>query len=152
MKQNLLVTIATATIAVATIGGFSYPTAAATARRTNAPRSRIIFERALPAMNGAHLTYKVVDVQYAPGDTSTPHRHGCAVVVFVIDGAMRMQVRGGVDSVYRRGETFFESPTDIHQRSGNASATEPAHFTATIVCDRDGPVSTPVPPAAEIGH
>ena len=152
MRQRSLLLIAAATTVVATVGAILYPSAAAMAQRATAPRSRIAFDRALPTMNGAHLTYKVVDVQYAPGDTSTPHRHGCAVVVFVIDGAMRMQVRGGVDSVYRRGETFFESPTDIHQRSGNASTTDSAHFTATFVCDQDGPLSTPVPPGAETGQ
>ncbi|MFN8574679.1 MAG: cupin domain-containing protein [Gemmatimonadaceae bacterium] len=110
-----------------------------------AQRSRMVFDTALPAMDGKHLTFKVVEVRYGPGDSSTPHTHGCAVVVYVIDGAVRMSVRGGVDSVYRRGETFHERPTDIHQTSANASATDSAHFTATFVCDHTGPLSTPVP-------
>lgn len=96
-------------------------------------------------MDGSHLTMKVVDVRYGPGDSSTPHKHGCAVVVYVIDGAVRMSVRGGPDSVYHRGETFHERPTDIHQVSANASATDSAHFTATFVCDHEGPLSVPVP-------
>ncbi len=108
-------------------------------------RSRMVFDTPLPEMDGKHLTFKVVEVRYGPGDSSTPHKHGCAVVVYVIDGAVRMSVRGGPDSVYRRGETFHERPTDIHQVSANASATDSAHFTATFVCDHTGPLSTPVP-------
>ena len=103
------------------------------------------FDKALDAMDGKHLNMKVVDVRYGPGEASTPHRHGCAVVVFVIDGAVRMSVRGSPDSVYRRGETFHERASDIHQVSANASATDSAHFTATFVCDHTGPLSTPVP-------
>jgi quercetin dioxygenase-like cupin family protein len=108
-----------------------------------APRSGLIFERDLPAMDGKHLNLKVVDVRVAPGASSAPHKHGCAVVVYVIKGAMRMQVRGGRDSVYRSGETFHERPDDIHQVSANASAADSAHFTATFVCDHVGPLTTP---------
>jgi quercetin dioxygenase-like cupin family protein len=115
-----------------------------TARAQGATRSRIALDRQLPAMDGKGLTMKVIDVRYGPGQSSTPHRHNCAVAVYIVSGAMRMQVRGGVDSVYRTGETFYESPTDIHQVSANASATDSAHFTATFVCDHTGPLSTPV--------
>ncbi len=113
-----------------------------------AQRSRIAFDRALPAMNGTQLVLKVVDVRYGPGESSAAHRHNCAVVVYVIDGAMRMSVRGSRDSVYTRGQTFLEMPTDVHQVSANASASDSAHFTATFVCDHEGPLSTPAPDAA----
>lgn len=114
---------------------------------TQAGKSRIAYERSLPPMDGKQLNVKIVEVESAPGQSSAPHKHGCAVMVYVIQGAMRMSVRGGRDSVYRAGETFFESPTDIHQTSANASTTEPARFTATFVCDHTGPLTTPVPPA-----
>lgn len=109
-----------------------------------AQRTRMVFDRPLSAMDGAHLTMKVVELRLAPGESSPPHKHGCAVVVYVVDGVVRMQVRGGPDSTYRRGETFFERPTDIHQVSANASATDSARITATFVCDHAGPLSVPV--------
>jgi quercetin dioxygenase-like cupin family protein len=105
----------------------------------------LAFEQPLPEMDGKKLIMKVVDIRVAPGASSAPHKHGCAVVVYVISGAMRMQVRGAADSVYRAGQTFFERPTDIHQVSANASATDSAHFTATFVCDHVGPLTTPAP-------
>lgn len=108
-------------------------------------RGGLAFDQTLPEMDGKKLTMKVVDVRVPPGAKSSPHTHGCAVVVYVVSGAMRMQVRGGPDSVYRAGGTFYERPTDIHQLSDNASATDSAHFTATFVCDRVGPLSSPAP-------
>lgn len=136
-------------IAVVAIAGVAIALRALppTAHPQGAQRTRLAFDRALPAMDGAHLAMKVVDVRYGPGESSQPHRHNCAVVVFVISGTVRMQVRGGRDSVYKAGETFHETPSDIHQVSANASQADSAHFTATFVCDHQGPMSVPAPGA-----
>ena len=140
----------------AAVGAFAGTALHATTRHATtqrgAQRSRIAFDRALPAMNGKQLVLKVVDVRYGPGESSAAHRHNCAVVVYVIDGAMRMSVRGSRDSVYTRGQTFLEMPTDVHQVSANASASDSAHFTATFVCDHEGPLSTPAPDAPASSH
>lgn len=111
-----------------------------------AAQTPLAFDQSLPPMDGQHLRMKVVDVRLAPGAAGAPHSHGCAVVVYVVHGAVRMAVRGQPDSVYRTGQVFHERPTDIHQTSANASATDSARFTATFVCDRDLPLSTPAPP------
>ena len=136
------VAVASVAIARVAIAGFAPPNGV---QSPAAQRTRLAFDRALPAMDGAHLAMKVVDVRYGPGESSQPHRHNCAVVVFVISGTVRMQVRGGPDSVYKAGETFHETPSDIHQMSANASQKDSAHFTATFVCDHQGPMSVPVP-------
>ena len=112
---------------------------------TQPPARPLAFDQALPEMDGKKLIMKVVDIHVAPGASSAPHTHGCAVVVYVISGAMRMAVRGGPEKVYQAGTTFYERPTDIHQVSANASATDSAHFTATFVCDHVGPLTTPAP-------
>ena len=138
-RANIIVTAVTVTA--------SFAAGTHATQQPAAQRARVAFDKALPAMDGAHLALKVVDVRYGPGESSAPHRHNCAVVVFVIDGAMRMQVRGGPDSVYHRGETFHEAPTDVHQVSANASKSDSAHFTATFVCDHVGPLSVPAPDA-----
>ena len=111
------------------------------------PARPLAFDQSLPEMDGKKLIMKVIDIRVPPGASSAPHMHGCAVVVYVISGAMRMAVRGGPENVYRAGTTFYERPTDIHQVSANASATDSAHFTATFVCDHAGPLTTPAPPA-----
>lgn len=141
MRAHMVSHVVVATLAV--VGLVASGVVAAHASQQPAPRSRIVFDRDLPPMDGKMLNMKVVDVRVAPNVSSAAHKHGCAVVVYVISGAMRMQVRGGRDSVYRSGETFHERPDDIHQVSANASATDSAHFTATFVCDHVGPLSTP---------
>ena len=145
--------IAALPVAVLTIAGVANPWRAQAQQSApkSAQRSQIAFDRALPPMDGQHLTMKVVDVRLAPGETSPPHRHNCAVVVYVISGTVRMQVRGGPEAVYKPGETFYERPTDIHQVSANASATDSARFSATFVCDHEGPLSMPASPGAS-GH
>ncbi len=137
---RLIVLCAPALVALGAVLALSQT---AWARQKGEQRARLAFDRALPPMDGAHLTMKVVDVRMAPGETSPPHKHGCAVVVYVVQGTVRMQVRGGPEGVYKQGETFHERPTDIHQVSANASATDSARITATFVCDHDGPLSTP---------
>lgn len=55
-----------------------------------------------------------------------------------------MQVAGGEEVTVHAGETFYESPTDIHSVSRNASATAPAKFLVFIVKQEGAPVSQPV--------
>ena len=151
LQAPALAAIGLAAIGLATIGlaaiGLAALALGAQPQPQPAQRTRMAFDKPLPAMDGAHLTMKVVDVRYGPGESSTPHRHNCAVVVFVISGTVRMQVRGGPDSVYKAGESFHETPTDIHQVSANASKADSAHFTATFVCEHQGPLSVPAPGA-----
>lgn len=106
-----------------------------------------VFSHKLPPMNGNRLTTQIVEVTYAPGEFSAPHSHPCPVVVYVLSGAVRMQVKGQPEGVYRAGQTFFEEPNGIHEVSANASKTEPAKFLAYFVCDHETPLTVPVPGA-----
>jgi quercetin dioxygenase-like cupin family protein len=97
-------------------------------------RTRIVFTHALPAF----------EVTYPPGGSSSPHSHPCPVIGYVLKGAVRMQVKGGTEAVYRAGDSFYEEPNGIHMVSKNASATEPATFLAYFICDHVGPLSVKV--------
>ncbi len=59
-----------------------------------AKRSRLVRSHPLPKMDGDHLKVSVVEVAYGPGDSSAPHSHPCPVVGYVVEGALRMQVKG----------------------------------------------------------
>jgi quercetin dioxygenase-like cupin family protein len=111
---------------------------------TKQPRGRVAFARALPALDGTHLKVTLVEVTYGPGESSHAHSHPCPVVGYVIAGAVRMQVKGEAEAIYRAGDSFYEAPHGVHAVSANASATEPATFLAYFVCDREGPLSAPV--------
>lgn len=86
----------------------------------------------------------MLTVEYEPGASSTKHRHDAHVFVYVLEGSVIMQVEGGKAVTLGPGETFYESPKDIHSVSKNASATKPAKFLVFIVKDKDKP---PVLPA-----
>jgi quercetin dioxygenase-like cupin family protein len=83
-------------------------------------------------------------VEYPPGGSSPPHRHNAQVFVYVLEGHVKMQVQGGPLLTLGPGETFYESPTDIHTVSANASATEKARFLAIVIKDKDEPITTKV--------
>jgi quercetin dioxygenase-like cupin family protein len=86
----------------------------------------------------------MLTVEYEPGASSTKHRHDAHVFVYVLEGSVIMQVEGGKAVTLGPGETFYESPKDVHSVSKNASATKPAKFLVFIVKDKDKP---PVLPA-----
>src|SRR5580704_959490 len=108
-------------------------------------RVRTVFSQALPQMDATHLQVTTVEVTYPPGGSSTPHTHPCPVIGYVLKGAVRMQVKGGVPATYTAGESFYEAPDGIHLISENVSATEPATFLAYFICDHSAPLSANVP-------
>jgi quercetin dioxygenase-like cupin family protein len=112
---------------------------------TPSERSRIALSHKLPELDGSHLKMTAVEVTYAPGKGSEPHSHPCVVLGYVIEGALRTQVRGEPEVVYQAGQSFYEAPNTVHQISTNASRKEPVRFLACFVCDRDTPLSVSVP-------
>ena len=112
--------------------------------------ARVALKHTLPPLDGAHLSVQVVEVVYEPGGANAAHQHPCPVVGYVLEGTLRMQVDGHAEVIYRAGDTFVESPTDVHRVSANASQTERARFLAYFTCDRDVPqLSVPTKPAGE---
>ncbi|HET6579291.1 MAG TPA: cupin domain-containing protein [Gemmatimonadales bacterium] len=114
------------------------------AQGAGATRVRPAFSHELPRLNGEHLAAKLVEVSYGPGESSPPHSHPCPVIGYVLDGAIRSQVRGEPEGTYRAGESFYEAPNGVHQVSANASKSKPARLLAYFVCDGDAPLTTPV--------
>ena len=108
-------------------------------------RARIVFSKSLSNMNGERLKAVVLEVRYGPGEASSPHSHPCAVIAYVVEGALRTQVQGEPEMIYKAGESFYEAPNGVHLVSANASSTEPAKFVACLICDRDAPISVDVP-------
>ena len=84
-------------------------------------------------------------VEYPPGGTTAPHRHDAHTFVYVLEGAIVMQVKGGDAVTLGPGQTFYESPTDVHSVSKNASATRPAKFLVFFVKEKGAPAVLPVP-------
>ena len=119
------------------------PREAAASRQETGTGARPILSHDLPPLEGGHLSVKLVEVTYAPGDSSPPHSHPCPVVGHVAEGAIRSQVRGEPESTYTAGQSFYEAPNGVHQISANASRTEPATLLAYFVCDGNAPLTRP---------
>ncbi|HEV8334526.1 MAG TPA: cupin domain-containing protein [Steroidobacteraceae bacterium] len=92
---------------------------------------------------------KVADmltVEYAPGQSSPPHRHNANVLVYVLEGALVMGVKGKEPVTVSAGQTFYESPADVHEISRNASTTERAKFLVVLIHDQGASTMLPATP------
>ena len=85
----------------------------------------------------------MITVEYPPGSTDPIHRHNAHAFVYVLEGSIVMQVRGGKEVTLTPGQTFYEGPTDVHVVGRNASQTKPAKFVAFFVKDRGAPILVP---------
>ena len=85
----------------------------------------------------------MITVDYAPGATDAIHRHNAHVFVYVLEGSVVMQVRGGKEVTLVHGQTFYESPQDVHLVGRNASKTKPAKFLVFFVKDKGAPPRIP---------
>src|SRR6202044_4185162 len=56
----------------------------------------------------------MITVVYPPGGSEPIHRHDAHVFVYVLEGSVIMQVRGGREMTLAAGQTFYESPSDVH--------------------------------------
>ncbi len=83
-----------------------------------------LFQTDLPDIEGREAV--VLEVVYPPGVASASHRHNAHTFVYVLEGTVEMQVAGGELLKLVAGQTFYETPNDIHSVSRNASDTEPA--------------------------
>lgn len=106
----------------------------------DAPLSQII---AIPGVL-ENQEMRIYEVILSPGQASMPHRHNAHTFVYVLEGEVEMQVRGGPLLRLGPGGTFYESPSDIHQVSRNASQTVPAKILVHMLKLVDTPPTVPV--------
>jgi len=85
----------------------------------------------------------MITVEYPPGGSDPIHRHNAHAFVYVLEGSIVMQVRGGKEVTVTPGQTFYEGPSDVHVVGRNASQTKPAKFVVFLVKDKGAPVLVP---------
>ena len=83
-------------------------------------------------------------IEYPPGSVDPVHTHHAQALVYVLEGAIVMQVRGGTPVTLTAGQTFYEGVDDVHVVGRNASETAPAKFLVFLVKDKGAPILTPV--------
>jgi quercetin dioxygenase-like cupin family protein len=86
----------------------------------------------------------MITVEYPPGATDPVHRHHAQALVYLLEGSIVMQVKGGAPVTLLPGQTFYEGPDDLHIVGRNASRTAPAKFLVFLVKDKGAPILTPI--------
>jgi quercetin dioxygenase-like cupin family protein len=138
MKIGVIVAVTCAALAAAAAEPVS---ARAGEAETVTPK----FDQAIANIPGKSLV--VVEVDYAPGAASPPHRHAKSAFIYayVIAGAIESKVNDGETRIYKAGESWSEPPNASHPISRNASKTKPAKLLAVFVVDSDDkPLTTPL--------
>lgn len=102
-----------------------------------------LFNMPFPAIDDNHEVL-MITVSYAPGESSAPHCHNAHTFVYVLEGRVEMQVAGGDIVTLGAGDTFYESPDDIHEVSRNASDTQSARFLVFFIKPEGAPTTLPV--------
>ncbi len=101
-----------------------------------------LMSKDLAALAGKEVT--MITVEYPPGSNDPAHMHHAQAFVYVIEGSIQMQVKGGPLVTLKPGDTFYEGPNDIHVVGRNASKTAPARFVVFLVKDKGAPILVPV--------
>ncbi|MGC4053459.1 MAG: cupin domain-containing protein [Paludibaculum sp.] len=83
---------------------------------------------------------EMITVVYPPGSQDPIHRHNAHAFVYVLEGSIIMQVKGGEQVTLGPGQTFYEGTDDVHTVGRNASTTKPAKFVVLLVKDKGAPV------------
>ena len=85
----------------------------------------------------------MITVEYPPGGSDPIHRHNAHAFVYVLEGSIVMQVKGGKETTLTPGQSFYEGPDDVHVVGRNASQTKPAKFVVFLLKDKGAPVLVP---------
>jgi quercetin dioxygenase-like cupin family protein len=121
---------------VITCGSFAAPGAYAVEDPVVTP----LLTQPLPDLAGKEVL--MITVEYPPGAADPVHRHDAHGFIYVLEGTIVMQVKGGKEVTLTRGQTFYEGPSDVHVVGRNASSTKPAKFLVLLVKKEGAPVLT----------
>jgi quercetin dioxygenase-like cupin family protein len=107
-----------------------------------APKVTQLMSKDIPQAPGREAS--MITVEMAPGAPDGPiHRHNAQTFVYVLEGSIVMQVRGGKQVTLVPGQTFYEGPDDIHVVGHNASKSQPAKFLVFFVKKKGAPDTFP---------
>jgi quercetin dioxygenase-like cupin family protein len=106
------------------------------------PKVTPLMSKDLPESPGREAL--MITVEHAPGGSSAIHRHNAHAFVYVLEGSVVMQVKGGQEVTLTPGQSFYEGPDDVHVIDRNASSTQPAKFLVVLIKDKGAPAVVPV--------
>src|SRR5262245_8611118 len=127
------------TIRLVALGLLCFMTGTAAAEE---PKVAALMSKELPENPGREAL--MITVEHAPGGSSAIHRHNAHAFVYVLEGSVVMQVKGGQPVTPTPGQSFYEGPDDLHVVDRNASSTAPAKFLVFMIKDKGAPALVPV--------
>ena len=86
----------------------------------------------------------MITVEFPPGGFDPVHRHDAHGFIYVLEGTVVMQVKGGKEVTLTPGQAWYEGPEDVHVVGRNASKTRPAKILAILVKEKRAPILVPV--------
>lgn len=104
-----------------------------------APRLDVLRSQKLADIEGREML--LIELEYPPGAATGAHRHPSHTIVYVISGQVESSVDDSAPVVYGPGESFYESPMQLHATFRNPSATKPFKAIAVMVRDTSKPVT-----------
>jgi quercetin dioxygenase-like cupin family protein len=104
---------------------------------------KVIFEHDLPDLSMKNWSASVVEVSYAPGESSPAHRHPGITIAYVLEGEVRSRVGDDLERTYSAGQVFIENPNQLHAVSRNASATKTARLLAVMLAEKGQQLTVP---------
>ena len=105
------------------------------------PKVTSLMSKELPENPGKEVL--MITVEHAPGESSAIHRHNAQAFVYVLEGSVVMQLKGGKEVTLTPGQSFYEGPDDVHLVDRNASTTEPAKFLVLLIKNKGAPAVVP---------
>jgi len=105
------------------------------------PKVTSLMTKALPELPDKEMM--MITVEYPPGGADPVHRHNAHAFVYVLEGTVVMQVKGGKEVTLTPGQTFYEGRDDVHVVGRNASRTKPAKFVVVLLKEKGAPALVP---------
>jgi len=96
----------------------------------------------LPNMEGKEM--QVWMGELSPGAATGPHFHPTPRFVYVVEGAVVLELDGRPPQTFRAGQAFVEMPGERHKLR-NASKIEPAKALGFQYADKNQPLQTDAP-------
>ncbi len=114
-----------------------FPLLASSGAHAQVAKENPLMTKSLPDVPGKEGLIETVVL--APGEVVPAHRHSADVFAYVLEGSVITQLQGAKPQTVHVGEVFYESQTDVHIASRNASTTKPATLLVFFVKAKGAP-------------
>jgi quercetin dioxygenase-like cupin family protein len=106
-------------------------------------KAKELLQKDLNAYAGGDLVLSVGEITIAPGASGARHRHPGPTFVYVLEGAVEIELEGAPAKIYGAGETFYEDPHQLHISTKNVSKAEPARILVYHLSHKGEPLTQP---------